>query len=77
MGPAARRASDRGVEAEQQTRVVYSIPRPETMLAQWCRGNGVLRGTDVSAFREAVKKHDRGLEKKKKAHAREAVHLCV
>lgn len=62
------------MEAEQQARVVYSIPHPETMLAQWCRGNGVLRGTYVSAFREGVKKHDRGLIKK---HMHEGGHAFV
>lgn len=48
--------NDRGVESEQESRVVYSIPYPVTMLSQLHRGKGVLQGcelgTCVSAFRE-------------------------
>lgn len=55
-GPTVWRMNDRGLEAEQERRLVYSIPYPETMLAQWRRGKGVLQGTSVSAFRERVKK---------------------
>lgn len=58
-GAAGWRMNDRGVEAEQEKRVVYSIPCPVTMLSQRHRGKGVLQGcelgTRVSAFRETAK----------------------
>lgn len=53
-GEAGWRMNDRGVEVGQESRVVYSIPYPVTMLSQWRRGKGVLQGcelgTCVSAF---------------------------
>lgn len=56
-GAAGWKMNDRGVEAEQERSVVYSIPYPVTMLSQRCRGKGVLQGcelgTCVSAFRES------------------------
>lgn len=60
--PAGWRMNDRGVEAEQERRVVYSIPYPVTMLSQRRRGKGVLQGcelgTCVSAFRERARKKE-------------------
>lgn len=57
--PAEWRMNDRGVEAEQERRVVYSIPYPVTMLSQRHRGKGVLQrcelGTCVSALQDSDK----------------------
>lgn len=41
------RINDRGMKAEQESRVVYSVPNPVTMLSQQCRGKGVLQGCEL------------------------------
>lgn len=70
--------NDRGVEAEQERRVVYSIPYPVTMLSQRRRGKGVLQGcelgTCVIAFRESEKERKRTY---KKLRTCEPVHAFV
>lgn len=48
-GAAGWKMNGRGVEAEQERRVVYTIPYPVTMLSQRRRGKGVLQGRELGA----------------------------
>lgn len=52
MEGARWRMNDRGVEAEQERRVVYSIPHPVTMLSQQHRGKGAMLCCEFRDLRE-------------------------